>query len=63
MNQALSRMRREFQDFSHTTRSYHETLTIQEKRNMRLLDVVQSGLLTSALETESRLEDKRSGAA
>lgn len=73
MNQALTRMRREFQDFSHTNRSYQETLAVQGKRNMRLLDIVQAGLVTSGLEAESRLdkieqrltrlEEKRSGAA
>ena len=66
-------LNRDFQHFSHTTRSHQETWAVERKRNMRLFDVIQSSLLTSGLETENRLEkieqrltrleEKRSGAA
>jgi len=72
-HESVVNMNRDFQHFSHTTRSHQETWTAERKRNMRLFDVIQSSLLTSGLETESRLdkieqrltrlEDKRSGAA
>lgn len=49
-------LRRDFGDFAHTTGVYHETWASERKRNLRLLDVVQAGMLTSGLETEARFE-------
>lgn len=56
MEKALGHVSREFRDYAHTTRSYHETWTTERKRNLRLMDVIQTGLLTGGLETDSRLE-------
>jgi len=70
---SVARMSREFRDYMHTTRSDHETWASERKRNLRMLDVIQTGLLTSGIETEhrfekveqrlTRLEDNQSGAA
>ena len=53
---AVTGVSREFRDFAHTTGSYHETWATERKRNLRLLDVIQTGILTGGLETDSRLE-------
>jgi chromosome segregation ATPase len=53
-------LRREFGDFAHTTRAYHDTWASERKRNLRLL-VVQTGMLTSGLETEARFERMEEG--
>lgn len=53
---ALGLVSREFRDYAHTTRSYHDTWTTERKRNLRLLDVIQTGLLTGGLDTDARLE-------
>jgi len=73
VNHSVGRLRREFQDYAHTTRSYDDSWSSERKRNMRMLDVIQSGLLTGGLETDSRLalierrltrlEENQSGAA
>lgn len=70
---AVDSMRQEFRDHAHASRAYHETWASERKRNLRLLDVIQSGLLTGGLESESRfekierrlarLEEDQSGAA
>ena len=49
-------LRREFGDFAYTTRAHHDTWASERKRNLRLLDVVQTGMLTGGLETEARFE-------
>ncbi len=56
LQRGLESVRQEFGDFARTTRVYQETWLSERQRNMRLLDVVQSTLLTGGLETESRLE-------
>lgn len=70
---AVGQFRLEFREFALTTRSYQETWASERRRNLRMLDVIQTGLLTGGLETEARLdkvegrltrlEDKQSGAA
>lgn len=55
--ESVSHLKREFHDFSHTTRSHHETWTVERQRNLRMLDVIQSGMLTGGVETESRLDN------
>lgn len=56
VERALDRVRQEFQDYAHTTRSYNETWASERKRNVRILDVIQSALLTDGVETEAQLE-------
>jgi len=53
---SVGNLRREFGDFAYTTRAYHDTWASERKRNLRLLDVVQTGMLTGGLETEARFE-------
>ena len=70
---AMDSLRQEFRDHAHASRAYHETWASERKRNLRLLDVLQSSLLTGGLESESRferierrlarLEENQSGAA
>jgi len=56
VEEALGHVSQEFRDYAHTTRSYHVTWTTERQRNLRLMDVIQTGLLTGGLETDSRLE-------
>lgn len=66
-------LQRDFGDFAAGNRAYHEGWHQERKRNMHVLDVLQTGLLTSGLETESRfdqiearlrrLEEQQPGAA
>jgi len=56
VERALDLVRQEFQDYAHATRSSNETWASERKRNLRILDVVQSALLTDGVETEARLE-------
>lgn len=52
---SVGQLRREFHEFGHSTRSCDETWAIERKRNIRMLEVIQAGLLTGGLETDSRL--------
>jgi len=66
-------LRHEFGQFAQTSQSHQDTWSTERQRNLRVLDVIQTGLLTGSLETESRLErveqrlsrleDQQSGAA
>lgn len=70
---SVARMGRQFRDYMHTSSTQNETWVSERERNLRLLDVIQTGLLTSGIETErrfekleqrlSRLEENQSGAA
>lgn len=55
LRDAMGNLKREFQDFAHTTRSYDDSWASERKRNLRMMDVIQTGLLTGNLETDSRL--------
>ena len=48
---------REMYDFSHTTRATNDTWNLERNRNLRMLDAIQTGMLTGGLETESRLDN------
>lgn len=56
VERALDSVRQEFRDFAHTTLANHDSWLSDRQRNLRMLDVLQSGLLTGGLESESRLE-------
>lgn len=43
---AVDSLRSDFRDFALTTRANQDTWLVERKRTMRMLDVVQSGLLT-----------------
>ena len=73
MQRASGTLQQEFREFASLTRPGFDSWSIERKRNLRVLDVLQSGILTGGLETDSRLdliesrltrlEEKQSGAA
>ncbi len=43
---SLDSLRSEFRDFAQMSQAHHESWGVERKRNLRLLDVIQSGMLT-----------------
>ncbi|ODT65355.1 hypothetical protein ABS71_12240 [bacterium SCN 62-11] len=56
MKRATGALSQEFREFSSMTRSSFDLWSVERKRTMQILDRVQTGLLTSDLETDSRLD-------
>lgn len=56
LQDGVSGLQRSFRDFTVGNRAYNESWHQERKRNLHVLDVLQAGLLTSGLETESRFD-------
>ena len=52
----LGTLASEFREYARHTRTYHDVWASERKRNLRTLDLIQTSMLTSGVETEARFD-------